>query len=236
LRLAPYQYGTAERAIGFEGDPHGTGRVVIGLESLHRERLALEIREQWGGRSTGKTNLCATYNVTVERLGRPDLYLCVVALPGQVDSTLHRYVTNVQRTDGLRREASRSELPQEMGLTIAKPLLEKGRSEGREAAAALAGERLWERVASIHRRFNSRRRKMVAETNRDVVDTRNGQEGVANVFGHHIGKIRGTPTRWQLDGNGRMAVVDGEGADKTQLENRLVQFGVQHVAEPFQEG
>src|SRR5262245_13339793 len=33
-----------------------------------------------------------------------------------------------------------------------------------------------------------------------------------------------------------MAVVEGEGADKTQLENGLVQFGVEYFLEPFQEG
>jgi hypothetical protein len=159
----------------------------------------------------------------------------VVALPGQVDRTLHSHVTNTQRTDGLRREASRSEFPQEMGLAIGKPLLEKEHAEGCEASTALTKERLRERFASIHRRFNSRRRKMVAEANRDLINTHNGQEGVAEIFGHHIGKVCGTPTRWQLDSNGRMAVVNGERADKPQLENRLVQFGVQHMIEPFQE-
>jgi hypothetical protein len=59
---------------------------------------------------------------------------------------------------------------------------------------------------------------------------------VADIFGHHIGKVCGTPTGGQLEGNGRMAIVDGEGADKPQLENRLVQFGIQHVPEPLQEG
>jgi hypothetical protein len=71
---------------------------------------------------------------------------------------------------------------------------------------------------------------MVTQTHGDLVDTHDGQEGVADIFGHHIGKVRGTPTGGQLDGNGRMAIVDGEGADKPQLENRLVQFGIQHVA------
>lgn len=94
MRLAPCQYGTAERAIRFKGDPHSTGRVIIGLEPLHRERLALEVREQRGGRSTGKPKLYATYKVAVERLSRPNLDWGVVALPGQVHSPLHRHVTN----------------------------------------------------------------------------------------------------------------------------------------------
>jgi hypothetical protein len=73
-----------------------------------------------------------------------------------------------------------------MGLPMSKPFLEKERSEGGEAATALAGERLWERGASIDRRFNGRRHEMVTKTHSDLVDTHDGQKGMADIFGHHI--------------------------------------------------
>jgi hypothetical protein len=116
--------------------------VIIGLEALHREWLPLEIREEQGGGHTGKTKLSAPCKVPAERLGRPNLYWGVAALSDHVDGLLDHHVTNAQRTQSLGRHASRSEVPQEMGLPIGKSFLEKERSQGSEAATALAGERL----------------------------------------------------------------------------------------------
>jgi hypothetical protein len=116
--------------------------VIIGFEALHRERLSLEIREEQGGGLTGQTKLAAPCKVPLERLGRPDLYRYMAALPDYVDGLLDQHVTDAQRTQSLGRHASRSEFPQEMGLPIGKSFLEKERSQGGEAATALAGERL----------------------------------------------------------------------------------------------
>jgi hypothetical protein len=156
----------------------------------------MEIYDQRRGGGTGKTKLCATCKVPLERLGRPDLYRGVAAWLDQVDGSLHHHVTNAQCTHGLGRQASRSEFPQEPSLPVGKPLLEKQRPKGHKAPTGFTGERLGERFASIHCRFNGRRREMVAETHCDLMDARHGQESGADIFGHHIGKVRGTPTRW----------------------------------------
>jgi hypothetical protein len=92
--LAPCQHRAAERAIGLEGDPYRPGRVIIGLEALHRERLPLEIREEQGGGNTGQTKLSAPCKVPLERLGRPNRYRYVAAVPDHVDGLLEQHVTN----------------------------------------------------------------------------------------------------------------------------------------------
>jgi len=97
--------------------------------------------------------------------------------------------------------------------------VQKRHPQGVQAPTAFARKGICKRLPSIHSRFNGLSREVVLETDSDVVETLDRQEGTPNIVGHHIGKVRRTPTRWQLDDNGGMSIVDVEGSDKTQLQN-----------------
>jgi hypothetical protein len=97
--------------------------------------------------------------------------------------------------------------------------VQKRHPQGVQAPTAFARKGICKRLPSIHSRFNGLSRKVVLETDSDVVEALDRQEGTPNIVGHHIGKVRRTPTRWQLDDNGGMSIVDVEGSDKTQLQN-----------------
>jgi hypothetical protein len=105
--------------------------------------------------------------------------------------------------------------------------MQKSRSQGAQTPAAFARKCLCKRLSSIHGRFNGFSRKVVLETDSDMVNALDRQEGTPNIVGHHIGKVRRTPTRWQLDDNGGMPIVDVERLDKTQLQNRLVKLRIE---------
>jgi hypothetical protein len=112
-------------------------------------------------------------------------------------------------------------------LTTGKALVQKSHPQGGQTPAPFARKCLCKRPAGIHGCFNRLSRKMVLETDSDVVDALDCKEGTPNIVGHHIGKVRRAPTRWQLDDNGGMPIVDVDGLDKTQLQNRLVKLRIQ---------
>jgi hypothetical protein len=95
--------------------------------------------------------------------------------------------------------------------------VQKRHPQGVQTPAAFARKGLCKRLSSIHGCFNGLSRKVVLEPDSDVVEALDCQESTPNIIGHHIGKVRRTPTRWQLDDNGGMSIVDVEGSDKTQL-------------------
>jgi hypothetical protein len=105
--------------------------------------------------------------------------------------------------------------------------VQKRHAQGAQTSAAFARKCLCKRLSSIHGCFNGLSRKVVLETDSDLVDALDREEGTPNIVSHHIGKVRCTPTRWQLDDNSGMPIVDVEGLDKTQLQNRLVKLRIQ---------
>ena len=75
---------------------------------------------------------------------------------------------------------------------------------------------------------------MVAETHSDLADAVDGGQSPSNILGHQVGKVDCAPARRQLQGNDGMSVTNLERADESELQDRLIQFGVEHSPEPLQ--
>ena len=64
-------------------------------------------------------------------------------------------------------------------------------------------------------------------------DAVNGDQRISVILGgHQVGEVDRTPARWQLQRDDGMSVPNMNGADKSELQDRLVQFGVQHLPQP----
>ena len=83
LRLACGQHGATERTVGLQRNSHSPCGPVIRFELRRGERVATEIGEHGRGGGTVETKLGAPFQITVQRLRRPDLHRSMAGPPGQ---------------------------------------------------------------------------------------------------------------------------------------------------------
>ena len=61
-------------------------------------------------------------------------------------------------------------------------------------------------------------------------DAVNGDQRISVILGgHQVGEVDSTPARRQLQRDDSMSVPNMNGADKSELQDRFVQFGIQHL-------
>ena len=74
---------------------------------------------------------------------------------------------------------------------------------------------------------------MILQENRHVSHSLDVQQRKTNIFGHHVGKVRTAPFGGKPELDFQVAVFELKPFDKTKLQNRLIEFRVQHPAKPL---
>src|SRR6516165_3379201 len=206
----------------------------MGLQLVHRKRLAFEVGDQRFSWPAVKAELFPPLQIAPQDGGRP---ACDRRTAGPADHdrvVLDRDFAEPQSADRLWQAAGAAEFSQELLLAAEKSFAQECQPERLEAPGGLAGKSLGKGPPVIDRGLDLSGGTMVAEANGHFADAVHAQQRMPHILGHQIGEIDSAPARRQPQRNLGVAGTQPQRAYKAEVEDRLIQLGIEHLRQPLE--
>lgn len=77
---------------------------------------------------------------------------------------------------------------------------------------------------------------MILHADCDILNALDGQELTSNILSHHVGEVRCTQVSREMHDDGEMSVFSCDGFDEAELQDRLVEFRIEHTVQTRRNG
>src|SRR6516165_3586724 len=206
----------------------------MGLQPLRGERLAFEVDDQRCGWTAVEGEPGPALQIALQDRCRPAHDRRNAGPAAHDRLVLDRNLAEPQNADRLCRAAGDAQLAQQLLLAAEKTLAQKCQPKRLEASRRLARKSFGKGPSVVDCRLDLCRGTVVAEIDTHSAHALDAQQRIADIFDHQIGEIDRAPAGRQAQRDADMARTELQRAHKAQIEDRLVQLGVEHLRQPLQ--